>query len=184
MVRRLLVACALLVSFALSAGCGPSPQEAQEAIGATQTLEVLLRQAIEQTEQARIPTPTLSPSPSPTTTITATPRPRPTKTPVGMRVFDGVRCYRWDSITLDDVGETRCVWGQPVKQKIDKQNGFTWLYFGGRTQDFQFVAYAEQGYYSSWTFGSDVCIFLDGEIHQIGETPVITIQGGNVFICN
>jgi hypothetical protein len=101
-----------------------------------------------------------------------------------MRDLYGETCYRWDTVSLDDVGRTICVWGEPVKQKIDKENGYTWLYFGGSPRDFQFVAYSKEGYWSSWDFTSNDCIHVEGEVHKIGQTPVITVQGGFVYWCD
>jgi hypothetical protein len=98
-------------------------------------------------------------------------------------MIDGQRCYRWDTITLDHVGRILCVWGEPVKQKIDKENGYTWLYFGGSPRDFQFVAYSKEGYYSSWDLAPDDCVYLEGKVHRIGETPVITVETGVYIGC-
>lgn len=184
MARRLWGESALIAFTILATSCAASPEQIQEALGATQTFEAVLKEGLQQTIRAGMPSPTIPPSPSPVPPSTQTLRPQPTRTPEGLRVIDGQRCYRWDTITLDDVGRTICVWGEPVKQKIDKENGFTWLYFGLSPRDFQFVAYAQEGHYTSWEFEPDDCIFIDGEIHKLGQTPVITVQEGLIWMCD
>lgn len=184
MITRLLGAGALVSAVLLSPSCGPSPEQIQEAIGATQTFEAIVLRGLQETEQASLPSPTIPPSPSAVPTITATSRPRPTNTPEGMRNLYGETCYRWDTVSLDDVGRTLCAWGESVKQRVDTGNGVTWLYFGEDRLDFQFVLYAEEGYYESWEPGELDCIYLSGPVHKIGQTPVITIQGNTVYTCD
>jgi len=182
MVGRLLAMGALVALVALSASCAPSPGQLQEAIGATQTLEAVIQRGIQETAQASLPSPTIPPSPLPPSTSTL--RPRPTSTPEGMMDLYGETCYRWDTVSLDDVGRTLCAWGESVKQRVDEDNGVTWLYFGEDRLDFQFVLYAEEGYYESWEPGQLDCIYLSGPVHRIGQTPVITIQGNVVNTCD
>lgn len=184
MARQLRGESALIAIAILATSCGASPEQVQEAVGATQTFEAVVQRGIEETQQASLPSPTISPSPSLVPTITATPRPRPTNTPEGMRNLDGETCYRWDTVSLDDVGRTLCAWGESVKQRIDHDNGVTWLYFGEDRLDFQFVLYAEEGYYESWEPGTLDCIYLSGPVHKIGQTPVITIKGNIVYTCD
>ena len=167
-----------------AASCGPSPEAIQGALAATQTFEAVIARGIQETQQASLASPTVPASPTLTPPPTSTPRPRPTNTPEGMREYYGETCYRWDTVSLDDLGRTICVWGDSVKQRIDQENGVTWLYFGQDRRDFQFVLYAQQGYYESWEEGALDCIYLSGEVHKIGETPVITIEGNTVWTCD
>lgn len=166
----------------LLAGCGPSPEQVAEAIGATATAQASIQDGIRKTQAAE-PSPTTIPSATPMPTSTSTPRPRATSTPEGMRSFDRMPCYRWDTVTLDYVGKIMCVWGEPVRQRVDHANGMTWLYFGGSPLDFQFVTYAKEGYYETWDTEGMPCVYLEGKVHKIGNTPVMTMETG-LYTCD
>jgi hypothetical protein len=67
---------ALIAIVALAAGCGPSPEQLQAAIGATQTFEAVVQEGIRGTEQVSLPSPTVPPSPSPLPTAVPSPTAR------------------------------------------------------------------------------------------------------------
>ena len=127
------------------------------------------------------PTPTETPLPTATATATRrptnTPRPRlPTRTPTE----DPSRCRHWTEITVSDVGDSRCVWGEIHGAWWDSNQGAFFITFSGEANSFYIVSYG-------WLFYVDSgdCVEANGRIDSIGNSPVMVVEAYNdLYFCH
>ena len=140
--------------------------------------------------------PTETSAPTSTPRPTATPRPtqtrtrRPTRTATVRKPSSTPRssntgvnsngCQRWDTVTLADVGDEMCVYGIVRNAWIDYQQNAFFMTFGTEPGDMYMVVY------NGWYFEEveNHCVQFEGEVMQLGQTPVFAVNPGTLYHCD
>jgi len=81
-------------------------------------------------------------------------------------------CTKWNQVTLADVGDRLCVYGNA--RKVYQTNQAFYITFGKNDEDFYMLSY-------DWTFDvkSGDCIQITDKIEKLGNTPVMVLKSGD-----
>ncbi|MEN6621259.1 MAG: HIRAN domain-containing protein [Smithella sp.] len=99
-------------------------------------------------------------------------------TPAFNSTHSNANCSRWDTISVNDVGKTKCVYGNVRNSLYNESLQGYFITFSSDPQSIYFVVYG------NWTYGNldDTCIQLTGEIFRVYNTPVMYIPEGQPLL--
>lgn len=123
--------------------------------------------------------PTAKPLPT-STTQNKPPTKVPTHKPTTKPTSDNNgSCARWSSISLSDVGDTICVYGDVIEDYF--RDGAYFMVFDNDPGDFYLIMYGDWGF--EGVEGN--CVRYTGKVEKLGGTPVMVIgRNDTVYKCN
>ncbi len=91
-------------------------------------------------------------------------------------------CVSWDSITLDDVGKTLCVYGTVRASWYSENQGAYIITFSEDPEAVYFIMYGNWVYEDGELIGN--CVLFESEIAKVYNTPVMYIQADDdIYKC-
>jgi hypothetical protein len=95
-------------------------------------------------------------------------------TPEGGSANSGEDCVRWDTVTLEDVGQTLCVYGTVRTSWYSENQGAYIITFSEDPEAVYFILYGNWYYEDNELIGN--CVQFTSKISKVYNTPVLYIQ--------